>query len=583
MNLKYFVKKVTEFALKKQYFSKIGNTVIFPLGLKILMIFICLILFSNFATNFISLRLSQREIINLNNTIMIEQLKELYNNSVNQYEIYGYSQNKEDSFTALKKIAGNGFKHPNSLAFGLSRSGNIEFFACKNEKVKWTTFPDSEALDNLLDKLTERTNEGSIDFKGEKGEYFGVYKYNEDWDFFIVRAELRKDLNQNANRVFIITSIIIILLTIFFIIMGFIILENQFRPLHNFTESVLDMQRNKELGILNLSEAPNDDITYFAASFNSLSSSVNSLLTTFQKFVSKDIVAKAYAGHNVGLEGSQQELTMLFSDIKSFTFRTETLGNDIMDVLNVHYNKVIQDVHENSGVVGSIIGDAILAIFGTAETKESKSYKSVEAAWAITRSTAELRRLMIERKNEIEKDRALSASELQVFEAVLLDVGVGIDGGNVFYGTIGRDNSIDPKDAHMTNTVIGDTVNSASRLEGLTRIYHVPIVVSEYIKNEVESESVKYKFFEIDTVQVKGKLESKKIYFPFDTTDTDPLLIVKYDSFEQGLQYYYEGDWDKARKNFEESGLELAQVFLDRIGQKDAPDNWSGIWTMTTK
>ena len=547
------------------------------------MIFICLILFSNFATNFISLRLSQREIINLNNTIMIEQLKELYNNSVNQYEIYGYSQNKDDSFSALKKIASNGFKHPNSVAFGLNRNGNIELFACKNDKVEWSVFPDTEALDRLLDKLMENISEGSIDFKSEKGEYFGVYKYNEDWDFFIVRAELRNDLNQNAKRVFIITSVIIILLTIFFIIMGFIILDNQFRPLHNFTESVLEMQRNKELGIINLSEAPNDDITYFAASFNSLSSSVNSLLTTFQKFVSKDIVAKAYAGQNVGLEGSQQELTMLFSDIKSFTFRTETLGNDIMDVLNVHYNKVIQDVHQNSGVVGSIIGDAILAIFGTTETKESKSYKSIQAAWAITRSTAELRRLMIERKNEIEKDRALSASELQVFEAVLLDVGVGVDGGNVFYGTIGRDNSLNPKDAHMTNTVIGDTVNSASRLEGLTRIYHVPIVVSEYIKNEVESESVKYKFFEIDTVQVKGKLESKKIYFPLDTTDSDSLIIVKYDSFEQGLQYYYEGDWDKARKYFEESGLEVAQVFLDRIGQRNAPDNWSGIWTMTTK
>lgn len=569
--------------MKKQYFSKIGNTVIFPLGLKILMIFICLILFSNFATNFISLRLSQREIINLNNTIMIEQLKELYNNSVNQYEIFGYSQNKDDSFSALKKIASNGFKHPNSIAFGLNRNGSIELFACKNEKVEWSDFPDTAALDVLLDKLTENISEGSIDFKSEKGEYFGVYKYNEDWDFFIVRAELRKDLNQNANRVFIITSIIIIFLTIFFIIMGFIILDNQFRPLHNFTESVLEMQRNKELGIIDLSSSPNDDITYFAASFNSLSSSVNSLLTTFQKFVSKDIVAKAYAGQNVGLEGSQQELTMLFSDIKSFTFRTETLGNDIMDVLNVHYNKVIQDVHQNSGVVGSIIGDAILAIFGTTETKESKSYKSIQAAWAITRSTAELRRLMIERKNEIEKERALSPSELQVFEAVLLDVGVGVDGGNVFYGTIGRDNSMNPKDAHMTNTVIGDTVNSASRLEGLTRIYHVPIVVSEYIKNEVESESVKYKFFEIDTVQVKGKLESKKIYFPLDTTDSDSMLIVKYDSFEQGLQYYYEGDWDKARKYFDESGLEVAQVFLDRIGLNNAPDNWSGIWTMTTK
>ena len=64
---------------------------------------------------------------------------------------------------------------------------------------------------------------------------------------------------------------------------------------------------------------------------------------------------------------------MLFSDVKSFTYRTETLGNDIIEVLNVHYNRVIHNVHENTGIVGSIIGDAILAIYGTLESKMSKS------------------------------------------------------------------------------------------------------------------------------------------------------------------------------------------------------------------
>ena len=144
---------------------------------------------------------------------------------------------------------------------------------------------------------------------------------------------------------------------------------------------------------------------------------------------------------------------MLFSDIKSFTYRTETLGNDIIDVLNVHYNKVIHNVHENSGVVGSIIGDAILAIYGTLDSNMSKSFNAVRAAWDITHEIASLRETMIQRREEVEKRRALTESEERVFQAVLLDVGVGIDGGNVFYGNIGSNE-------HMANTVIGGAGNS---------------------------------------------------------------------------------------------------------------------------
>ena len=568
---------------KFKLFDRVGKTKIVPIGLKILLIFICLILLSNFATNYISLQLSQKQLINLTNTIMVDQLKELYNNSSNQYQIYTYSGNKEDSRESMEKIAASGFGNSNSVALGVSTDGTFQFLSSNNENVVWTRFLDNQALKNMNDLREKGIEEGSISFRGLDGDYFGVYKYQSNWGYYIIRAEKRSDLAANNRKIYLYISLLIIGLTLIFIVLGYVILEKEFETLKSFTNDLIRMQENKQLELIDISKASNDDVTYMAASFNSLSTQVNSLLGTFQKFVSKDIVAKAYSGKHVGLEGQQQELTMLFSDVKSFTYRTETLGNDIIEVLNVHYNRVIHNVHENSGIVGSIIGDAILAIYGTMDSNMSKSYNSIRSAWDITRATASLREAMQARRSEIEKTRQLTESEERVFKAVMVEVGVGIDGGKVFYGTIGRNDIADPKQAHMANTVIGDTVNSASRLEGLTRIYHIPVIVSEYVKNEVLQESARYKFFEIDTVQVKGKTEGKKVFFPFDTNEMPDTLLVKYASFEDGLQAYYDGDWKTARKIFKEVDLEVCEVFLERMGLKSAPEDWSGIWTMTTK
>ena len=561
---------------KYRFFTRIGKTRIIPIGFKILLIFICLILLSNFATNIISIQLSQKQIITLNNTIMVEQLKELYNNSANQFQIYSYSQKRDECLETIGQIASTGFGNENSLAMGVKEDGTMEFFTCNNELIKWTNFSDAETLALLLSNYEEGTEEGSVSFTSPEGDFFGVYKYQPDWGFYLIRAEKRSDMQSNTLNIYLYTSILIVILTSIFIIIGYIILNKEFQTVRKVTAELLRMQKSKQLSLIDLSEAPNDDITYMAASFNNLSSSVNNLLATFQKFVSKDVVAKAYSDQVINLEGSQRELTMLFSDIKSFTYRTETLGNDIIDVLNVHYDRVIHKVHVNNGVVGSIIGDAILAVYGTLDSKMSKSYDAIRSAWDITRETAKLRDSMIARRKEIEQKRKLSESEERVYQAVLLDVGVGIDGGNVFYGNIGSQE-------HMANTVIGDTVNSASRLEGVTRVYHLPVIVSEYVKTEVEQESARYKFIEIDTIQVKGKTEGKKIFFPFDTNEMEESLFESYKLFETGLKAYYEGDWKSARKILKETGLEVAEVFIERMGNKNAPEDWSGIWTMTSK
>lgn len=566
---------------KKRFFQYVGKTPIIPISLKILVIFVSLLLLSNFMTNLINIQLSQHQIITLTNRLLVNQLKEMYSNASNQYQVYGYSQDKEASVNIMKEASGRDFTMKSSIALAFDRTGKVLFCNCANPKVVVPVFPDEAALKVLNSNYDKGITEGSVNFEQSIGEYFGVYKYHPDWNCYFLRAELRSDSRSYTYHVFGIVTLLILLITALFMLAGFYMFNKIFTNIKSITSSLYDMQQAQKLGRIDIDEASNDDVTYLAASFNSLSVTVNNLLNTFKKFVSKDIVAKAYSDHTVALEGSQRELTILFSDIKSFTYRTETLGNEIIDVLNVHYNSVIHDVHESGGVVGSIIGDAILAVFGTGSTSAEKSVKAIEAAWEITNVTAELREKMKIRKKEIEEKRKLTAAEERVYKAVLLDIGVGIDGGVVFYGNIGSDE-------HMANTVIGDNVNSASRLEGVTRIYHLPVIVSEYVKDEVLSVTERYKFYEVDTIQVKGKTKGKKIFYPIDTyTQGAIALSKKFDIYEQALKFYYDGDWKSARKLFKEiskdHSMEVCDVFLERMGMKNAPAKWSGLWTMTTK
>ena len=562
---------------RKKLFQYVGDTPIIPISAKILAIFIVLILLSNFMTNLLSINLSQKQKNVLTNQLLVNQLKEMYITAGNQYQIYSYSKNKDECLEALKKSVSSSFTQDNSCAMAFDRTGKILFFSSNRAGRTLDLFKDKETLEKLNADFDAGINQGSVTFDFGDGEFFGIYKYHNDWNCYFVRAESRADNQREMYTVIGITAAIILALTVVFVFLGTFMLNKVFVNIKGITKSLYDMQQRQQLEVINIDDAPNDDITYLAASFNSLSVSVNNLLTTFQKFVSKDVVNKAYSNHAITLEGNQRELTMLFSDIKSFTYRTETLGNDIIDVLNVHYNKVIHAVHQSNGVVGSIIGDAILAVFGTETSSAEKSIKSIESAWEITNVTAELREKMAARRKEIEKKRKLTASELRVYEAVLLDIGVGIDGGTVFYGNIGSDE-------HMANTVIGDKVNSASRLEGLTRVYHLPVIVSDYIKKDAESISKRYKFYEIDTVQVKGKTEGKKIYYPIDTfVQGSAALSEKFEIYEGGLKAYYKGDWSKARKMFKQADMEVCEVFLERMGRKSAPAKWSGIWTMTTK
>ncbi len=340
------------------------------------------------------------------------------------------------------------------------------------------------------------------------------------------------------------------------------------------------MTQTQQLDVIDLKGAANDDVTFLGMAFNTLSSTINNLMGIFRKFTNKDIVIKAYKERMIRLEGSRKELTCLFTDIKRFTYMTETLGTDIITLLNLHYDRAIREIINEDGIIGSIIGDALLAVYGVFEDSEgNKSYQAIESAYMIQVVAKELRKKMQNRKKAVESKKGdLNDEQVKVYKAVLIQVGVGIDGGLVFYGNIGSHE-------RMTNTVIGDNVNSASRLEGLTRIYQVPVIVSEYVKDDVENnvKNSKYRFIELDQVQVKGKTIGKKIYWPVNEEWINEDVEMRLQKFTSGLAQYYEGNWEDAYDNFLGCELLPAQVFLERTKSKQCPEGWTGIWTMTTK
>ncbi|MBN2617941.1 MAG: adenylate/guanylate cyclase domain-containing protein [Spirochaetales bacterium] len=560
--------------LDKVLGEKVLGVRVTPLTFKIVVIFVLLLLVSNFSSNYINLTLNRGQQLKLMNQLLVKDLKELHIFAMNQYEIYFFNQDLEGTLQVIVDNAKKQLNGEKSLAFGIGENGQVLFWASKGEPQ--TEFKDIEALKQIKQNWDNRITEGTIEFTINSEEYFGIYKYHPRWERFIIRGEEKNEFYKETQLIFINISIIIVFLTIVCATLGVYLIQRILRFVKIITHAIMEMQKSNKMELINLEGATPDEITYLGAALNATSSTIDTLMNIFKKFVTKDVALKAYEEKQIRLEGSKNQLTILFSDIKSFTFITEALGTEIIQLLNKHYDNTFRPIHDNDGIIGSIIGDALLAVFGTYHSNENKSLQALKSGFAIQEATQSLREEMHKIREELESSgHILNDIEEKVFHAVSLEVGVGIDGGEVFYGNIGSF-------TRMTNTVIGDNVNSSSRLEGLTRIYKVPIICSEYVKEEVEKNSKKYHFVELDQVFVKGKTEGKKIFWPLLKKDIDNELKAKIEKFEHARDLYYKGEWQESSVRFREINLPLCDEFKIRLSQ-DRPQNWSGVWSMKTK
>jgi adenylate cyclase len=317
-----------------------------------------------------------------------------------------------------------------------------------------------------------------------------------------------------------------------------------------------------------------DEIALLAQSFNFMVSGLKekeSIKATFGQYVDPRIVNALLAGKPLTEAGEKREMTVFFSDIAGFTSLGEQLTPDsTVRLLNHYLSAMSKPIAEHKGIIDKYIGDAIMAFWGPPFTGEN------EHALLACYAALEQRELVADVRRSLPDVTGLRRG-LPHF-----DVRMGICTGDVTAGTIGSENA-------KNYTVIGDTVNLASRLESANKHYGTNLMIAgstyEAAKEGVEAR-------ELDRIRVLGKSESVQIYELLGRKGLVPEARLKLRGrYEQGLAGYRRREWPAAKTAFEEC-LKLAsddgpaKVMLARIEGFNAsppPAAWDGTWNLDEK
>lgn len=295
-------------------------------------------------------------------------------------------------------------------------------------------------------------------------------------------------------------------------------------------------------------------------------SSEKRMKATMARYMDPTLADQLLASGTEVLGGLSIEATVLFSDVRSFTTLSEELGpQGIISLLNEYFTLMVDCITDQGGMLDKFIGDAIMAVFGTAKRHEDDEDRALRTAIAMMKELHGFnRRRIADGKRPI-------------------DIGIGLNTDTVVSGNIGS-----PK--RQDYTVIGDGVNLAARLESACKEYGAHILISE---NTVRKLKSTYRSREVDRVVVKGKTKPVAIFEVVDyhTDETFPNMMGVLQAFQYGLASYRDAQFDQAIKAFGE-GLILnpndaaTKLYIERchyLKDHHPGDNWDGVWVMKTK
>ncbi len=289
------------------------------------------------------------------------------------------------------------------------------------------------------------------------------------------------------------------------------------------------------------------------------------LRSTFSKYVSPVIVDELLKEpENLKLGGRRQRMTVFFSDLRGFTTISEKLPpEDLVKLLNRYLSPMTEIVFANKGTLDKYMGDAIMAFFGAPITSPHHAAQACRCALQ-----------SLQRLKELQK---IFASEGLPF----IDIGIGINTGEMSVGNMGSN-------IVQNYTVMGDSVNLASRLEGTNKEYGSKIIISEFTYNEVKD---KFVAREIDRVRVKGKNDPVRIYELMQEGPADEKLKSKVETFVQAFDLYLNKNFPGALARFqsinEQFGSDpVSEVYVERCQEymvEPPPADWDGVYVMKTK
>jgi len=318
----------------------------------------------------------------------------------------------------------------------------------------------------------------------------------------------------------------------------------------NFTILPLISPEEKKLGVMFMIE----DI-----------SSEKRMKSTMSRYMDPGLADQLMAGGDDALGGQSITATVLFSDVRSFTTITESLGpQGTVKMLNEYFTIMVDCITREEGMLDKFIGDAIMAGFGIPISHGDDEDRAVRAGIS-----------MIKELWEWNVERVANGD-------APIDMGLGLNTDNVVTGNIGS-----PK--RMDYTMIGDGVNLAARLESACKQYHARILISDLTFNKLKGT---YRIRDIDRVIVKGKTEPVGVYEVLDyhNEESFPNLMEVVNNFKSAREHYNNGDWDKSIALFRECLKgnpedKLSQTYIDRCEmlKADPPPEWDGVFVMTSK
>jgi adenylate cyclase len=318
-----------------------------------------------------------------------------------------------------------------------------------------------------------------------------------------------------------------------------------------------------------------DEVGQLAIAFNRMVEEIRTrekIKDAFGKFVDPRIVANLIAAASGEFDRAERQVvTVFFSDIAGFTSMSEQLTvSVIVNMLNHYFTAVTAPIRDNHGIVDKYMGDGLMA-FWAAPFSPGDTH-AASACFSALQQQAAIEGLNKELPNLVGLRRG----------APTLRVRMGIATGEVIVGTIGSP-------ASKSFTVIGDTVNVASRLVGANEVYGTRIIVSEDTlrlgRQEVEAR-------ELDLITVVGRSEPIRIYELLGRTGE--LVAGKHElgeEFENGLKAYREREWAAAERHFQRC-LEIrpadrpSALYMERITEMQKsppPANWNGVWHLSKK
>jgi adenylate cyclase len=292
---------------------------------------------------------------------------------------------------------------------------------------------------------------------------------------------------------------------------------------------------------------------------------------TFGQYVDPRIVKNLLENRIGADKGERQVMTVFFSDLEGFTRLCEGLTPDAaVRFLNRYFSMMSEVVRSQQGIVDKYIGDSVMAFWGPPFTDPADHARLGCIA-------------ALDQMERLEAFRAWLPEMFGVRDSVpVVNVRMGIASGEVTVGNIGSETS-------RGYTVIGDTVNLASRLEQANKFYGTHILVSEATRT-LAGDSLAFR--EIDSLRVAGKLETVRVYelmgLAAELRENDRQRIQTY---EAGLAHYREQDWEAADSVFRECLAiepkdQPSHVMLGRIAafrQTPPAADWDGVWVALSK